>query len=420
MGKNSTTITAVDIGTSSIRVLIGEADAQSDSINIVGYSEKSSEGVIKGEISDMIKATAILNEAVKDAEKVSDYIIDPDALYIAVTGSHITSKDGAGTVIIDTEDHIITLPHVNEALRSAKGLLTPTESVVINTIDGHFIIDGTHHINDPLGQTATKLEAYSHIIYANNNRLENFQNTLKDIGFETPTPVFSGLASSLSVLTSDDFEHGTLTINMGAGTTEYILFNNYIAKESNVITIGCDHLMNDLYLGLDIGLSTARDIITNDVINQRKSSGHSTIELKGALETRQIPINSVEKIIEMRLNETFEIIYSNLKKRKLNSLLNNGIVLCGGAANIPGIKEIISSIFDTPVRIGTPIDISGPDILLNSPGSLTALGLLRYGALELQPKKYSTPSTLIRKLDQKLWSIWKRTWKTIINDTNIP
>jgi len=418
MGKNNTIITAVDIGTSTIRVFIGETDSQSDTINIIGYSEKSSEGVIKGEISDMIKVTSILNEAVKEAEKISGYIIDPETLYIAVTGNHIISKKGAGTVIIDSDDHIVTLPHINEALKSARGLLTPTESVIINTIDGHFIIDGTHHVNDPIGQTASKLEAYSHIIYANNNRLENFLNTLKDIGFETPTPVFSGLASSLSVLTSDDFEHGTLTINMGAGTTEYILFNNYIAKESNVITIGCDHLANDLYLGLDIGLSAAKNIITNNVTNVRKSEGHSTIELKGALETRQIPITTVERIIEMRLNEVFEIIHANLKTRKLHSLLNNGIVLCGGAANIPGIKEIISSIFDTPVRIGTPIDISGPDILLNSPGSLTTLGLLRYGALELQPKKYNAPSTLIRKLDQKLWSFWKRTWKTIINDTN--
>jgi cell division protein FtsA len=417
MRKENTVIAGVDIGTSTIRVLIGEADAQSDNINIIGYSKKSSEGVVKGEISDMIKVSNILNEAIKEAEKNSDFVIDTDTLYVAVTGNHITSKDGAGTVIIDSDAPIVTLSHVNEALKSAKGLLSPAESIMINTVDGHFIIDGTHHINDPIGQTAAKLEACSHIIYANRNRLENFQNTIKDIGFEASIPVFSGLASALSVLTSDDFEHGTLTINMGAGTTEYMLFSNYTAQVSNVLTLGCNHLINDLYLGLDIGLSAAKDILTNDITNIRKSEGHSTIELKGTLRTRQIPISTIEKIIEMRLNEIFEIIYSDLKKRNLNSLLNNGIVLCGGAAYIPGIKEIIGSIFDTPVRIGVPIDFSGPDDLLKAPGILTALGLLRYGALELQPHKYSTPGTLIRKLDQKLWSFWRKTWRTIINDT---
>ena len=416
MGKNGTIITAIDMGTSKIRVLMGEADSQSDSINIVGYSEKNSDGIVKGEISDMIKATGVLDEAVKEAEKTSDYVIDPEALYVAITGNHISSKEGAGTVIIDSDDQLITLAHVNEALKSAKGLLTPRDSTIIDTIDGHFVIDGAHHVNNPIGHTASKLEAYSHIIYANNNRLENFQNVLKDIGFETSAPVFSGLASSLAVLTSDDFEHGTLTINMGAGTTEYILFNNYIAKASGIITVGCEHLINDLYIGLDVGLSTARDIITNNLLDIKKSEGHSTIELKGALETRKIPITTIEKIIEMRLTETFEIIHSDLKRRNLDSLLNNGIVLCGGTANIAGIEKIVGSVFGTPVRTGTPIDISGPDTLLNSPGSLTSLGLLRYGALELQPKKYSKPSTLIRKLDQKLWSFWKRTWKTAVDD----
>ena len=128
-------------------------------------------------------------------------------------------------------------------------------------------------------------------------------------------------------------------------------------------------------------------------------------------------IATIEKIIEIRLNETFEIIYSELKKQNLISLLHNGIVLCGGAAHIPGIKEIINSVFDTPVRVGTPIDFSCPENILNSPGAFTALGILRDGALELQPQKYNTPGTIIRKLDQKLWSFWRKTWKTIINDT---
>lgn len=418
MRKDNTIITAVDIGTANTRVILAEVDLQSENINIVGYSEKVSEGVVKGEISDMIKVSNILHEAIKEAEESSDQIIDPDSIYIAVTGNHITSKDGAGTVLVDGEDNTVTQSHVNEVLKSAKGLLPPTDSVIINSIDGHFLIDGTHHINDPVGQTATKLEARSHVIYANNNRLENFQNPIIDVGFESSTPVFSGLASSLAVLTSDDFEHGTLTINMGAGTTEYMLFSNYIAQTSNVLTVGCNHLINDLYLGLDIGLSAAKDILTSNIVNIRKAEGHNTVELKGTLRTRQIPISTIEKIIDIRLREIFEIINSEIKRRRINSLLHNGVVLCGGAANIPDITEIISSVFDTPVRIGTPIDFSGPDNLLNFPGAYTTLGLLRYGAHELQPKKYNTPGSLIRKLDQKLWSFWKKTWRTIINDTD--
>ena len=134
--------------------------------------------------------------------------------------------------------------------------------------------------------------------------------------FEDPTPVFNGVASTLAVMTNDDLQHGTLVINMGAGTTEYMVFNNFIAKESNVLPIGCDHLVNDLYLGLEIGLATAKKLIYNNMAYERKLDGHSNIEIKGTLRNRIIPISTIERIIELRLAEIFEIIHSRLKAKK--------------------------------------------------------------------------------------------------------
>lgn len=410
-------ITGIDIGTSKIRVVLGKTDSASDIINVIGYSEKNAEGMVKGEISDMIKVSNILNEAVKEAEEVSNSVISPETLYVGVTGDHIISKDGAGTIFIDSKDHTITSHHIKEVLKSAKSFLTPAECVTLDSIDGHFIVDDTFHVSDPLGQTAKKLEAHTHIIYANHNRLENFQNVIKDLGFESCVPVFSGMASALAVLTSDDFEHGTLVINMGAGTTESMLFKDYIAQESSVLAVGCNHIINDLYIGLEVGLSTAKDILMNNILPAKKKDGNSTLEIKGTLRTRNLPLTSIEKIVDLRLTETFEIIKDKLKTRNLISNLNNGIVLCGGAILLPQLKDTIKKVFDVPVRIGKPIDISGPEKVLNSPGFITALGLLRYGAHEF---RYGTNihGSLIKKIDQKLWTIWKKTWRNIVNDTD--
>ena len=183
MQKNSTVLTGIDIGTSKIRVVIGEASASSDNINIIGYSEKESEGVTKGEITDMTKVSSILNSAVKEAENVSNSIIDSDSLYVGINGNHITSKDGFGTVLIDTEDNTVTSEHVQEALKSSKGLLTPPDCMLINSIDNTFSLDNDHHVEDPVGQTAGKLEASSFLIYANRNRVDNFINSVKELGF---------------------------------------------------------------------------------------------------------------------------------------------------------------------------------------------------------------------------------------------
>ena len=416
MRKRTQIITSIDIGTTKTRVLLGEVEPNTDNINIIGYSEKNSEGIVKGEISDLIKATAILNEAVQEAEHSSNNVISPEHLYVAVTGNHIFSKEGAGTILIDSENKTVTQNHVSEVLKSTRSQIPPPEYIVLDTIDGNFIIDDTYHVADPVGQTASKLEARTHIIYADKNRIENYQNIVKDLGFESNTPVFSGTASALAVLTADDFDHGTLVINMGGGTTDIVMFNSYTATVSEVLTIGINHLLNDLYLGLDIDLPFARDLLATNIIMTRKSQGFSTVEKKGTLKTRNIPILTIEKIIELRLKETFEIIYEKLENSNQIQNLTNGIVLCGGISYLPGIHDIVRSVFDMPVRTGSAQNVSGPEIVLNSSGFLTGIGLLRYGAHEFANSGLKSSGSIIRNLDQKLWSFWKKTWRTIIND----
>ncbi|MCF7791165.1 MAG: cell division protein FtsA [Victivallales bacterium] len=415
MRKRTQVITGIDIGTSNIRVLIGEYDYNTENIKIIGYSEKKSEGVIKGEISDLLKVSVILEEAVKEAEHVSNKVISSEHLYTAVTGSHIRTSEGNGTILINSENKVVTQQHISEVLKSTRSQFAPPDCIMLDTIDGSFIIDNTYHVLDPAGHSASKLEAHTHIIYANKNRVESYVNLIKDQGFETVIPVFSGTATALSVLTSDDFDHGTLVINMGGGTTEYTVFNNYTATVSSVLSVGINHIINDLCLGLEIDFPFAREIFSSGIVQDKKKNGEEYIEKKGTLKTRKIPIVSIEKIIELRLKETFEIIYEKLENNYQINTLNNGIILCGGISSVPGIHNIVSDVFDMPVITGTAQNFSGPENIVNNSGFLTAVGLLRYGAHEIENSRQTTKS-VIRNIDHKLWSFWKKIWRALINE----
>ena len=230
MFKGKTVLTAVDIGTSKIRVLIGETVDKEETIDIIGFAEKSSDGaVIKGEISDVNRVTSILNEVCKDAEDRANTPINTDTLYVGVTGSHIASRDSSGTVPINSADKKISYQHLDEALRNAKSLLLPPDSLMINSVDGYSFLDGTHKETQPVGHIASKLESHTHIIYGSKNKIENFQSIVKEQGFESVLPVFNGLASALAVMTTDDFTHGTITVNIGATILDlftYLLTNN--------------------------------------------------------------------------------------------------------------------------------------------------------------------------------------------------
>lgn len=412
MFKGRTVLTAVDIGTSKIRVAIAETTDKDETINVLGFAEKSSDGgVIKGEISDVNRVTSILNEVCKEAEDRANTPINSDTLYVGITGSHIASRDSSGTVLINSADRKITYQHLEEALRNAKSLLLPPDSILINTVDGYSYLDGTHKETQVVGHTASKLESHTHIIYGNKNRVENFQSIVKEQGFENVYTVFNGLASALAVTTSDDFIHGTITLNIGAGITEYIVFNDYIIKDMGVLTLGCDHIANDLALGLDIPINKARDIITNNLHTKRMTEGHSTVDIPSAFGTRKIPIASIEKIIDLRLREIFEVINSKIKAKRLHKLLKNGVVLCGGIAHLNYAQVTARSIFELPARNGSVLDFAGSDDILKNPGNITALGILRYCKEDVKLREAQGSGNFATKLDYGLTAMLRKTWR---------
>ncbi|MEM4248303.1 MAG: cell division protein FtsA, partial [Candidatus Nanoarchaeia archaeon] len=187
-------ISAVDIGTSSIRAIMGALDDKGN-IHVIGFAEKNSENsVIKGEIVNIEKATDILFETIQAAENSSSESFDSTNLYVAVTGNHIRGTQSRGTVAIHSPDRKVMPEDVEEASRIASSVSIPPEYMVLNSICGNYVLDDIRRTPHPEGQTANKLEAMSFTIIGNTNCVNSFLTPLREIGYETPKPIFSGLA----------------------------------------------------------------------------------------------------------------------------------------------------------------------------------------------------------------------------------
>jgi cell division protein FtsA len=409
MFRNRHIITAVEIGTSKVCVLIGEANQQGH-ISVLAHGETPVESgaVCKGEIIEMDKVTRCLDEAIEKAEHAADVDIDSNNLYIAVTGgNNICSMKGAGHVIVSGEGHRISQEHMLEALRNATMVSIPPECMILNSVYGNFLIDGLRRIADPEGQIADKLEATAHIIYGNRNCIENFQAPLRELGYDNLIPVFSGIAAASGVLTDDELKNGVLMIDMGTGTTEYMLFHDSGAQASGVLAVGCDHIANDLAVGLDLNISICRKMIIDNISHSKKEHGQTFIEIEGNIGSRKIPAVSVEKVVDLRLRELFGLILSKLQSTRMLSLIDRGIVLTGGGALIPQVREIAGSVFDTPVRIGYPLELSGSVTNLKSPRYGMVFGLLKHGNRDRQIMKSGSKGlfgTIIKIIDRKLIS----------------
>ena len=377
-------ITAVEIGTSQIAVLVGEVDKEGK-VSVIGFHENPSNGAVcKGEICDMDHLLEILTETIKAADQDSGYNIGKSSIYVAVTSSNITAQQGHGIVYIAAPDHKVTDKDVEHAIKDATSKYVKSDRVHLGTFDSFFRLDDNRKVFNPLKQKASRLEANVHLLYGDEKRIDNFKTAIYDAGFDQPAvPIFSPIADLFGLLSEEEKELGILSVNMGAGTTEYVVVYNFGVMLSGVLPIGFEHLANDLSLGLNLHINSCRKLLMEPTIaeHQRDGASHIIIHEKNLSGGRQIPMRSIEQIIELRLRETFGIVKMRVEQEGLTKQLGRGTIFTGGAALFEPAVTIFKRVFEMPVRIGHPFEASGAISDLNNPRYSTLWGLLKCGEL---------------------------------------
>ena len=223
--------------------------------------------------------------------------------------------------------------------------------------------------------------------------------------------VFSPFASAYATLTPKDAESGALVIDIGAGVTEFVSVRGTACLHSGQITVGCNHLVNDLMLGLGLSIPQSREILHrlgefgSATWTDDKRTRMTNVAPEGTRE-RLVPASSIEHIIRLRLEELFTIIRMELEKEKAFPTMGAQIRLAGGGALIPGIEKLASEVFGLPVERAMARDISGPEEVCRMPQFLTPVGLLRWGRIELA-RSLTPPKPLKQML--------RDDWRTILS-----
>jgi cell division protein FtsA len=260
---------------------------------------------------------------------------------------------------------------------------------VLHAIRQHFLVDGQDGITDPVGMLGARVEVDMHVVHGNFNRLQNPIRAVKGLQLEVEAIVFNGLASSLALLSSEQKEMGAVVIDIGGGTTEYVVYNGGIIKHTGVLAVGGDHISNDLAYGLRVPLSKAEElkIKHGSALVMEDDKGQS-VSANGDLgqTTRNVNLEHLRRIMSLRLEETFELIERELAEANLLDLLRAGVVLCGGGARIPGIQQLAERMFHLPCSLGKTSSIAGLKSALDQPEFASAIGLVKFGSFQQRKK----------------------------------
>lgn len=405
MFESASIIVGLEIGTSKVCAMVGEACA-GGALNIIGVGQARSRGVRKGEIVDASKAVEDVRNAIVDAEQQAD--VEVRSVYLGVTGGHVRGFTNRGLHPVASSDREITQEDVADVIKNAKVMNLPAENMPVHAIRQHFLVDGQPGVVDPVGMLGARLEVDVHVVHGNANRLQNPIRLIKGLQLEVEDVAFNGLGSALALLTHDQKQMGALVIDIGGGTTEYVVYSGGIIRHTGVLAVGGDHVSNDLAYGLKVPLGRAEDLkikYGSALVADADKGQTVTLTNELGLHVKTINLEHLRRIIALRLEELFEIIATELSQAGLLNYLCAGVFICGGGARIAGVDQMAARVFEMPATLGKTSSISGLKSALDQPEFATAAGLVKYGTAQ---QKKRTGGGLVHSIRERFQTLLGR------------
>jgi cell division protein FtsA len=380
-------IVGLEIGTSKICAVVGET-VEGGFPNIIGIGQCRSRGVRKGEIVDVGQAEEDIRRALSEAEEMANVVIRD--VYLAVSGGHIGGFNNHGSHQVPSVDRDVTKEDVQKVIQNARAANLGADRYAIHVNRHHFSVNGQEGISDPVGMIGQSLGVDVHITYGDFNRLQNPVRVVKGLQLEVDAIVFSGLASALAALNPEQKQHGTLLIDIGAGTTDFALFQDGLLRHTGALAVGGDHLTNDLAYFFKLPLAVAERLKLEHggvLVDETVKGKNLTLASDHSLTEKTINLEHLRRIMAERVDETFHLIEEELADKGVVSFVRSNVVLCGGSANIPGLPRLAENVFQVPASLGRASALSGARTALDHPEFATGIGLVRFGALQNRKKK---------------------------------
>jgi cell division protein FtsA len=377
MSKKTEHIVGLDIGTTKICCIIGEKTPEGG-IDIIGLGQYPSRGLRKGVVVNIDSTVESIKSAVEEAEMMAGFEIE--STFVGIAGGHINSLNSHGIIAVKGKE--VIEKDVDRVIEAAKAIAIPLDREVIHVLPQEYVVDNQDGIKDPLGMAGVRLEAKVHIVTAAVTSAQNIVKCVNKAGLDVQDIVLEQLASSESVLSADEKELGVAMIDIGGGTSDMAIFYQGAIKHTSVLTIAGSQMTNDIAIGLRTP--------NNEAENIKHSYGcafsplvraDETIEVSsvGGREPKTVSRQILSEIIEARSKEMFDMLDMELTNSGYRDIITSGIVLTGGASAMEGIADLAESVFQCPVRIGTPIGLGGLIDVVNNPMYATSTGLIQYG-----------------------------------------
>jgi cell division protein FtsA len=371
-------LTVIDIGSAKTCVMVAEVNEYA--LRYRGHGISDSRGMRKGVIADLDKAVDSIKKAVEEAENVAQAPVEH--AIVGVAGSHIRGVNSHGGIALGGRTREISRDDVRAAVDKARTIPLPEDREPLHLLPQEFIVDGQPGVHDPAGLMGKKVEVRVHMVTASGTATQNVVTAANRAGVHVDDTVFEALACADSVLQTDERELGVCLADIGAGSTDLIVFYEGVVIHTGAVPIGGDHFTNDVAVGFRTPIPDAESLkkmFGCSMVTRIPEGNEIEVPSVGDRPSRLVQQRMLGEILEPRARELMELLREHLRQAGVYELLGAGVVFTGGGARMNSLIDTAEDILRRPARLGYPVPISKLPSNLLEPEFATVIGMVLYG-----------------------------------------
>ena len=389
--------TAIDIGSYEVKAAIGVPQVDGD-VQIKGVGCSPTKGIKQGVVININDTLKSVSDAVSDAEDMAG--MQAQNVYGSISGTHVKGMPSSGFVKVRGSE--IDRRDVENALQSGTAVKIESTRELLHTLPQEYIVDGTSGVRDPIGISGVRLESKVYLVTVGATSARNIIKCMNINGYEVKNLIVSSVASAASVLKDDEKELGVLLLDIGAGTTDIIVYKDGAVQYVDVLANAGNSITTTLALNLKTTISIAENIKKSYSLN---SGSFSKKMVDIGFSNGGGRVEASNRIICEMIEGKVQEIFRDIKERVYSKchFPIGSVVLCGGTANLRGITSFAESVFEAPARVAMIHETSGLADLIKDPQYATISGLLKlanlnYSYLRQTPSKDTGPMSVFRKI----------------------
>lgn len=407
-------IAGLDIGTSNVRVVIAEVDADGN-VQVVGFAQQKSQGIRKGAIVNIDSLVSVIQSTVEQAELSCGVQITQ--LYTIIGGSQVEGFNSKGQVGVSPRGENKPTPINAEArkraIEAATAVNIAPDRFLLHVIPQEYIVDGNSEFkkNELIGTLGVRLEVSCHLVTISRTALSKIEKSILQAGYEFRSEdnrsrlMLKSLAAANATIHEEENELGSILIDLGAGSTDVIVMNKGSPVYSTSIPVGQEAVTNDLAVVKGIPFETAEKIKLENGGVWQPDNGEDTVIIPpvGGKPPEEITKKELCLILMARMEEIMTMVKKQVVQNAKLKKINGSIVLTGGGALMPGVIELTQYVWQTSsVRLGMGPDYGGDNDRYREPDFATVMGIIAHNKDYLQPAKTSRRSRGLEPSDKVL------------------